>query len=427
MSHRFHFPRRRFLWISAGACIATLTSNCANNGGNADNVSTAQAPASDFDPKSASWEEVVEAARGTTVNWAMWSGSDNINQYADAWVGAKLQEEYGITLNRVPLNDTVEAVNKVVSEVQAGLTSGGDIDLIWINGENFRTMKQGDLLYGPFTDVLPAMEYYDLNNPAVLNDFGLPIDGFEAPYTGSYYVMAMDSDRVSNPPQDFEELMAWAEANPGRFAYVAPPAFDGSRFLLTTLYGVTGGYEQYAGPEFKETLWNERSPLVTEYLRRLEPHLWRSGETYPPTQTRLKELFANGEIWMMPAFISGIAEGLATGQLPASTQAFTLPGISLNDPSFTAIPINANNPAGAMILANILSSPEGQLEKFKPDVWGDPPLLDVQKVAPELQEEFAAVEADYGIPLKDLTQNTVPVVNAEYTTRLEALWEAEIV
>ncbi|MEO1148782.1 MAG: ABC transporter substrate-binding protein, partial [Cyanobacteria bacterium J06638_22] len=89
-------------------------------------------------------------------------------------------------------------------------------------------------------------------------------------------------------------------------------------------------------------------------------------------------------------------------------------------------PVNANNPAGAMILANILSSPDGQLEKFKPDVWGDPPLLDVQKVAPELQEEFAAVEADYGIPLKDLTQNTVPVVNAEYTTRLEALWEAEI-
>lgn len=425
MSHRFHFPRRRFLLLSAGACIATLTSNCANNSSNTGGEPTAQAPA-DFDPRSASWEEVVEAARGTTVNWAMWSGSDNINQFADEWVGAKLQDEYGVTLNRVPLNDTVEAVNKVVSEVQAGLTSGGDIDLIWINGENFRTMKQGDLLYGPFTDVLPAMQYYDLTNPAVLNDFGLPIDGFEAPYTGSYYVMAANSDRISDPPQDFEELLAWAEANPGRFAYVAPPAFDGSRFLLTALYGTTGGYEQYAGPEFKESLWNERSPLIAEYLKRLEPHLWRGGETYPPTQTRLQELFANGEIWMMPAFISSIAEGLAAGQLPASTQAFALPGISLNDPSFTAIPINASNPAGAMVLANILSSPEGQLQKFKPDVWGDPPLLDVQKVPPELQQGFAATEANYGIPLKDLTQNTVPVVNAEYTTRLEELWENEI-
>lgn len=417
MTH-FYLPRRRFLTLSAGACLATLVTNCAANGGS-------QSPSA-FDPKTATWDEITTAARGSTVNWAMWGGSDNINKFADDWVGAKLQSEYGITLNRVPLNDTVEAVNKVVSEVQAGLKSGGSIDLIWINGENFRTMKQGNLLYGPFTDKLPAMQHYDLNNPAVLTDFGLPIDGYEAPYTGSYYVMAVNGDRISQPPQNFEELLAWAEANPGRFAYVAPPAFDGSRFLLTALYGATGGYEQYAGAEFNEALWNETSPQLVEYLQQLEPHLWRRGETYPPTANRLTELFANGEIWMMPAFVSSVAEGLATGQLPSSTRAFTMPGISLNDPSFTAIPTNANNPAGAMILANILASPEGQLEKFKPDVWGDPPLLDVSKVAPELQKQFTATETSYGIPLKTLTQDTVPVVNAEYTTRLEQIWEQEI-
>ncbi|MBD1913795.1 MULTISPECIES: ABC transporter substrate-binding protein [unclassified Leptolyngbya] len=414
-----YLPRRRFLTLSAGACLATLVTNCASNG-------SSQSQESAFDPKTATWDEIVAAARGTTVNWAMWGGSDNINKFADDWVGSKLQSEYSVTLNRVPLNDTVEAVNKVVSEVQAGLKSGGSIDLIWINGENFRTMKQGNLLYGPFTDKLPAMQHYDLSNPAVLSDFGLPIDGYEAPYTGSYYVMAVNGDRVPQPPQNFQELLAWAQANPGRFAYVAPPAFDGSRFLLTALYGTTGGYDQYAGAEFQETLWNEKSPQLVEYLKQLEPHLWRKGETYPPTANRLTELFANGEIWMMPIFVSSVAEGLATGQLPPSTRAFTMPGISLNDPSFTAIPVNANNPAGAMILANILASPEGQLQKFKPDVWGDPPLLDVSKISPELQKQFTATETSYGMPLKTLTQDTVPVVNAEYTTRLEQIWEQEI-
>ncbi|PZO48860.1 MAG: ABC transporter substrate-binding protein, partial [Phormidesmis priestleyi] len=106
--------------------------------------------------------------------------------------------------------------------------------------------------------------------------------------------------------------------------------------------------------------------------------------------------------------------------------AFALPGISLNDPSFTAIPINAGNPYGAMVLANVLSSPEGQLQKFKPQVWGDPPLLDVSKLPADLQKEFATVEAEYGIPLKELAASTVPVVNAEYTTRLEALWKEAI-
>lgn len=165
---------------------------------------------------------------------------------------------------------------------------------------------------------------------------------------------------------------------------------------------------------------------MVEYLTALKPHLWRSGSTYAPTQSRLLELFANGEIWLMPAFTPNIAEGIATQQFPATTEAFAMPGVSLNDPSFTAIPINASNPAGGMILANLLSSPEGQLEKFKPDVWGSPPLVERDRLPPELQAQFAEVEASYGLPLQALTEKTVPVVNAEYTVRLEKLWQEQI-
>jgi putative spermidine/putrescine transport system substrate-binding protein len=218
----------------------------------------------------------------------------------------------------------------------------------------------------------------------------------------------------------------WAKANPGRFAYVAPPEFDGNRFLLTVLYGVGGGYQPFAGAEFNAELWNQTAPKVTAYLKQLAPVLWRQGQTYPPTQARLQELFANGEIWMMPVFVSKVAEGLANGQFPKTSRAFTLPQLSLNDPSFTAIPSNASNPAGGMILANILASPAGQLQKFQPSVWGDPPLLDLQKLTPDLQQKFTQVEASYGIPLKDLIRDTVPVVNAEYTARLRKLWADEI-
>ncbi|HEY9736173.1 MAG TPA: ABC transporter substrate-binding protein [Trichocoleus sp.] len=412
-----HLPRRRFLYLSASATLATLAANC---GGNREDAS------SRLDPTATTWDEVVELARGTTVNWAMWGGSDRTNAYADGWVADQLRSQYDITLNRVPINDTVEAVNKVAGEVQAGLTSGGSIDLIWINGENFRTLKQGNLLFGPFTDVLPAMEYYSPENPSIAVDFGLPVDGYESPYTSSLYVMAKDSARVEATPTDFDQLLTWAEANPGRLTYVAPPEFDGSRFLLTVLYGVTSGFEQYAGAEFNEELWAQNSPRVAEYLNALKPHLWRSGSTYAPTQSRLLELFANGEIWMMPVFTPNIAEGKATGQLPETTEAFAIPGASLNDSSFTAIPINASNPAGGMVLANLLSSPEGQLEKFKPEVWGSPPLVDRDRLPAELQSQFDQVEANYGLPLEALTENTVPIVNAEYTLRLEQLWADEV-
>ncbi|MBE9077313.1 ABC transporter substrate-binding protein [Romeria aff. gracilis LEGE 07310] len=412
-----YLPRRRFLYLSATTTLATLAASCTGSQKSANTR---------FDPGATTWDEVVELARGTTVNWAMWGGSDQTNAYVDNWVADQLQTKYDVTLNRIPLNDTVEAVNKVIGEVQAGVTENGSIDLIWINGENFRTMKQGDLLFGPFTDKLPAMQYYDTSNASVVSDFGLPIDGYEAPYTGAFYIMAANSNQVQNPPQNFDELLTWAKANPGRFTYVAPPQFDGSRFLLTALYGTTGGYEQYAGAEFDEALWNQKSPQVFEYLQELEPYLWREGSTYPPTQSRLQELFANGEIWMLPAFTARIAEGIATGQFPETTEAFAMPGISLDDPSFTAIPVNASNPAAAMVLANVLSSPEGQLQKFKPEVWGDPPLLDRAQLPPDLKREFNQVEEQYGIPLQELSKDTVPVVNAEYTTRLEEMWAEKI-
>ena len=410
------FPRRRFLTLSASATLATIAASCVNN----QDSSTSQ-----LDPTAATWEEITALAAGTTVNWAMWGGSDQINSYADDWVANRLQSEYGVTLNRIPLNDTVEAVNKVVGEVQAGVSDQGSIDLIWINGENFRTMKQGNLLFGPFTDKLPAMASYDTSNASVISDFGLPIDGYEAPYTGAFHIMAADTARVQTMPQNFDELLTWAKANPGRFAHVAPPQFDGSRFLLTVLYGVTGGYEQYAGAEFDSALWEANSPQVFEYLQELKPYLWREGATYPPSQSRLQELFSNGEIWLLPAFTAGIAEGINTGQFPNTTEAYAMPNISLNDPSFTAIPSNASNPAGGMVLANILSSPEGQLEKFKPSVWGDPPLLTRSKLSEAMQTEFNQVEAEYGLPLEAIAQNTVPVVNAEYTTQLEKMWADE--
>ncbi|MEN9201579.1 MAG: ABC transporter substrate-binding protein [Thermostichus sp. DG_1_6_bins_120] len=373
---------------------------------------------------SLTWADILAQARGSRVNWAMWSGSEAINAFVDGWVTTQLRERYDIRLRRIPLTDTVEAVNKVIGEVQAGLRSGGSIDLIWINGNNFRTLKQGNLLYGPFAEKLPSLPFYD---PAdIATDFGLPIEGYSAPYTGNYFLMAYNAERVPEPPRSHAELLDWAKANPGRFTYVAPPDFHGSRFLLSTFYGVTGGYAQYSGPEFDAELWAQQSPAVVDYLKKLDPFLWRQGQTYPPTFTRLAELFANGEVWLIPTFIDQVILRKSNGQFPAATIPYGIPGTSLIDPSFNAIPVNANNPFGAMVLAEVLAGPEGQLEKFKPEVWGDLPLIDIGRLPAELQASFARLEATAGIPIQEAIAGAVPIVNAEYTVQLEVLWQQQV-
>ena len=104
-----------------------------------------------------------EMAKGVEVNWFLWGGADHINQYVTEYVGGVLKEKYNITLNRVPLTDTAAAVNIVLSEKESGVTDKGTVDMIWINGENFATMKRNKLLYGPWTSKAPNYRQRDPN------------------------------------------------------------------------------------------------------------------------------------------------------------------------------------------------------------------------------------------------------------------------
>ena len=123
---------------------------------------------------------MLSAARGQTVNWYIWGGSDSINAFVDDFYGKALQERYEITLNRVPIADTVDAVDQVLSEKQAGAEVGA-VDLIWINGENFFTLKQADLLYPDWAQKLPNSKLLNWDNPAINLDFGNPVDNSRKP------------------------------------------------------------------------------------------------------------------------------------------------------------------------------------------------------------------------------------------------------
>ena len=49
------------------------------------------------------WAEVARMARGTSISFHMWSGSDQINAWVDGWLADRLRTVYGIALTRVPV------------------------------------------------------------------------------------------------------------------------------------------------------------------------------------------------------------------------------------------------------------------------------------------------------------------------------------
>ena len=58
-----------------------------------------------------SWEDISKKAKGQTVYWNAWGGSEEINAYI-SWVGSRVKEDHGVTLKHVKLASTADAVSR---------------------------------------------------------------------------------------------------------------------------------------------------------------------------------------------------------------------------------------------------------------------------------------------------------------------------
>jgi putative thiamine transport system substrate-binding protein len=281
----------------------------------------------------------------------------------------------------------------VVAEKQAGQDTGGAVDLIWINGENFAAMKAEGLLFGPFAESLPNWPLVDVaGKPAVTMDFTQPTEGLESPWAMAQLVFEHDSARLPVPPASAEELLDWAAANPGRFTYPQPPDYLGTTFLKQVLYSVIDNPEVLQRPVDESDYDAVTAPLWA-YLDALTPNLWRSGKAYPANEPALGQLLADSEIDLSFAFNPGRASAaIAAGELQATVRTSVWEGGTIGNASFVAIPYNAAHAAGAMVIANLLLDPEVQARAQDPAVLGFQTVLAVDALPEADRARFEALD-----------------------------------
>ncbi|MBO6782304.1 MAG: ABC transporter substrate-binding protein [Alphaproteobacteria bacterium] len=334
----------------------------------------------------ADWDEVVAKAKGQTVFWNAWAGDERINAYI-AWAGEQVKDRYGVEVQHVKLSDTAEAVARVVAEKAAGRTEGGSVDLIWINGENFASMKRNGLLFGPWTEGAPNYRYVDTENKKTTTiDFTVPVDNLEAPWGMAQFVFMHDTADVKDTPGSVAGLLDWARANPGRLAYPQPPNFLGTTFLKQALVELASDPGALLNPVAN---FDAVTAPLWAYLDALHPHLWRRGEVFPQNGPALHRLLDDGELSIAMSFHPAEASGLiAEDKLPDTVRTFVLDKGTIGNTHFVAIPFNAKAKEGAMVLADFLMSPEAQARKQDPDVWGDFTVLAVDRLSPEQQSAF---------------------------------------
>ena len=339
------------------------------------------------------WQRIEAAARGQTVYFNAWGGSERINAYLQ-WAAGELAQRHAIKLEHVKLGDTAELVRRVRAEKAAGRLSEGSADLAWINGENFLAMKREGLLFGPWSEKLPSHANVDTaGKPTTRIDFSEPVEGMEAPWGMAQLTFFADSARVPVQPASMSELLEWVRKNPGRFSYPKPPQFIGTTFLKQLLLENGGERTALYAPHSAEVFARTTAPLWAA-LDALHPHLWKQGRQFPASPLAMRQMLADGELWLSLTFNPNeAANQIAAKALPATVVSYQHAAGTIGNTHFLGIPFNARAKEAAQLVANFLLSPLAQARKADIRHWGDPTVLALDKLSAADRALFAAAVA----------------------------------
>lgn len=370
----------------------------------------------------ADWDAVLEAAKGQTVSWYGYGGDEARNTWIGSVLAPALKEKYDIELDLVGM-DINDILTQLSGEMQAGVVEGS-IDFIWINGENFYSCKDNGYLWGPFTGYLPNFnDYIDAGSPEVEYDFGSPTEGFECPYGKAQMQLWYDSEVVDNPPTTVEAFKAFCQAHPGQVTYPEPGDFTGTAFISCLIAGVIGKDKFERLSSMSDPVEEDVLAIIEpglDYLRELNPYLWKEGATFPSDASTMASMYADGELLLNMGY--GIPQDLVdTGRLPESTRSFIFDTGTVGNSNFMAVAANAPHKAAALVAINEVVSPAMQLSIY--ENLGNISVLDMAK----LPEEEAAAFADVPlrstqIPLDELLDHRIAEAAGPVVPILEKLW-----
>ncbi|MDH2372859.1 ABC transporter substrate-binding protein [Cobetia sp. 3AK] len=367
------------------------------------------------------WDVIADKARGQRIDFHAWGGSEATNAYlrAQAEIAAR---EHGIEVRHVKIADTAESVSTLLAEKAAG-RSDGSIDVIWINGENFRALKQAELVWGPFVERLPNSEY--LLEEIGARDFGLATEGMEAPWGRAQLIFMYDSALLESPPRSMRALLDVAKANPGRVTYPQPPSFHGTTFLKQALLELMPGEQRelLASPVASDALFAEVTAPLWDYLDALHPLMWAQGERQPAGAEEQMKLLAQRSVWIALSFVpQEVANARQEGRLPPTIEPYIHDGGTLGNVHYLAIPASAPHKAAALVWVNQLMSAEAQAAKADPSRWGDETVLDVTRLPAAQRAAFDALPELAGGMSPEALGTPLSEPHPSWTDALEAEW-----
>lgn len=139
-------------------------------------------------------------------------------------------------------------------------------------------------------------------------------------------------------------------------------------------------------------------------------------------------MFADGSLYFNVSYNPNHASSLiSNGTYPESTRTCVFDKGTIGNTHFLAIAKNAPNKAGAMVVINEILGFESQMEKYKPEVWGDLPVLDNEKLSDEQRTTLDSVEIGPATLLQsELLSKRQPELSSAIVPVIEKIWTEEI-
>jgi len=353
------------------------------------------------------WQTVEQKAKGQTVYLDALGGRPEINNYL-RWADTRLNSEYGVRLKHVKVGDIAEAITRLAAEKTAQKNTNGSVDMVWVNGENFKSMKRYNLITESFATQLPSWQYVDKSLP-VDSDFSEPTLGLEAPWGVGQLVFIYDTQALTKPPTSFNDMLAYAVKHPNKLSYPKPPSFHGTSFLKAALLELASNNAPLYQPVDNQTFATISAPLW-DYLDKFHSVAWHQGQQFPASAAETIQLLDDGELDIAISFNPNEAiTAQQNGKLSDTTTTYAMQAGALSNIHFLSIPWNATAKEGALVAINFLLSPEAQSRKGDLTIWGDPTVLTSKHIT--------------GSAKNTKLFKSIPEPHPSWQTALEAEWQ----
>ena len=354
--------------------------------------------------------------RNVTLN-VMTAGDQNMVDYITEYLGPMFERANpGVRVRAVGSGPGDAGSQRIWERLDAQRRAGSaavDVDVAIVHQRMAGQMVREGLLSSYRTQVnTGAMA----TNAVTRNALGVNVDGFVMPMFNSQVAIAFNPQRVQNPPRNFDQLVAWANANPRRFGH------NGIRGGMSGVGFVFGWLYAYA-PDQKRLI---EGPFDEASLQALTPALQRLREfnrvaTITPGNAGTLDALNRGEIDMGPVWMDMFYTWQAEGRLPPTMRLTLLESGLPGQPMYYVIPDKAANSDVARRFVELATSPQvqakGIVERFN---WL--PGIDAQHVQAHLdQQTWNRLFRD--VPPDMLSSMARPMPQADFFSKIQELYE----